>query len=118
MKTIIAGSRDNISYEDVLMAVAAAPWNPSIVVCGMCRGADLLGKRWADENGIEVDPYPAKWKPNGIFDRAAGHKRNAVMAQNAEALIALWDGKSPGTRGMIGLTERAGLKVFVWRLDE
>jgi len=118
MRTIIAGSRDGVTYGDVLMAIAAAPWNPSTVVCGMCRGADLLGKRWADENGIAVDKYPAVWRPNGVYDNAAGHKRNAVMAKNAMALIALWDGKSSGTKGMINLANRAKLKVFIWRLDE
>lgn len=118
MKTIIAGSRDNIYYEDLLMAMEATPWYPSVVVCGMCRGADLLGKRWAEENKIPVEKYPANWRPNGIFDRAAGYKRNVLMAQNAEALIALWDGQSKGTKNMIDIAKGRGLKIFVWRLDE
>ncbi len=35
------------------------------------------------------------------------------MASNADALIALWDGTSKGTKGMIDLAKKRGLKVFV-----
>jgi hypothetical protein len=114
MKTIIAGSREGVTYQNVLQAIDEAPWEITEVVCGMCRGADLLGKRWADNNHIPVDPYPAKWKVDGVFDRGAGHKRNALMAKNATALIALWDGLSPGTEGMIDLAIKGGLEVHIF----
>lgn len=35
------------------------------------------------------------------------------MADRAEALIALWDGESRGTKHMIDLARRKGLRVFV-----
>jgi len=36
------------------------------------------------------------------------------MAENAEALIALWDGKSKGTHNMINTAKELNLKVFVY----
>ena len=118
MRTIIAGSRDGVVYQDIIEAVMSAGWIPSVVVCGMCRGADLLGKRWADERNIPVEKFPAEWRVDGVYDNAAGHKRNAVMAKNAEALIAIWDGESSGTQGMIKLAEKAGLAVHIWKLTK
>jgi hypothetical protein len=35
------------------------------------------------------------------------------MAQNADALIAVWDGQSPGTKHMIDVAKARGLRVFV-----
>jgi hypothetical protein len=36
------------------------------------------------------------------------------MSEYAEALIAVWDGRSKGTRNIITLARRKGLKVFVY----
>jgi hypothetical protein len=35
------------------------------------------------------------------------------MADNATALIAVWDGKSNGTRHMIEIAKEKGLKTYV-----
>lgn len=88
----------------------------SEVVCGMARGVDLLGKSWAEKEGVPVKEMPANWRPNGPkskLDRAAGYKRNIEMGNYSEALIAVWDGKSDGTRHMIWIAKVKGLKVFV-----
>jgi hypothetical protein len=59
---------------------------------------DTLAELWAVENGIPNTRYPADWKRYG---RKAGPIRNRLMAENAEALIAIWDGKSRGAMDMI-----------------
>ena len=40
--------------------------------------------------------------------------RNQVMADHADALIAVWDGASKGTADMIDRAKKRGLKVFVY----
>lgn len=112
MKTIIAGSRD-ASMQDVRNALAACPWTDLIteVISGTARGADRFGEQWADENSIPVDPYPAEWDKYG---KGAGMRRNYEMAANAEALIAIWDGVSPGTKHMIRVAEEQKLRVFIF----
>ena len=39
------------------------------------------------------------------------------MTKYAEALIAIWDGQSRGTKMMIDLAKRAKLKVFVYQVE-
>ena len=40
------------------------------------------------------------------------------MADNADALIAIWDGESRGTKHMIDIARRKGLKVWIQNLNE
>ena len=99
-----------------LLAVTMSGFDISEVVCGMARGVDLLGKSWAEKEGVLVKEMPANWRPDGPrgkLDRAAGYKRNIAMGNYADALIAIWDGKSDGTRHMIQIARAKGLKVFV-----
>jgi len=113
MKTIIAGSRDITSMTELREAIRTAPFPVTSVVCGMARGADMLGHRYAQEEKLPVYPFPADWNTYG---KRAGYLRNAEMAENAEALIALWDGKSKGTKHMIDIATAKGLKVHVHTL--
>jgi hypothetical protein len=110
MKTIIAGSREIANYELVKWAVEKSGLTITEVVSGCARGVDLLGERWADENGIPVKHFPANW---AAAPRRAGHIRNQQMADYADALIAVWDGVSAGTDSMIQKATKRGLKVFV-----
>lgn len=114
MRTIIAGSRTVTNPKTVKQAVNSAVvkagiW-PTEIVEGGARGVDTLAFDFAWEQGIPVKVFPADWKQHG---RAAGVLRNREMAKYAEALIAIWDGKSRGTKNMIEEAEKCGLKVYV-----
>lgn len=92
MKVIIAGSRHMpfSSFPLIGQAVAKSGYNITEVVCGMARGADQLGGKWAYQNGIAVKKFPADWDTHG---KAAGPIRNAEMAAYADAaIIFIWDG--------------------------
>jgi hypothetical protein len=47
------------------------------------------------------------------YNAMAGFARNQKMADYAEALVAVWDGRSSGTRDMLDRARARGLKVFV-----
>lgn len=113
MKTIIAGGRDITDSRILHAALDACDWKITEVVCGMARGADTLGKEWAEEFNIPVVEFPADWDKYG---KAAGPIRNAEMADYAEALIALWDGKSRGTKNMIDQAIFRKMKVLVYKV--
>lgn len=116
MITIIAGSRDGPNVRDVTEAVRLCGWAPSVVISGTAGGGDLAGERWAFLHGVPVVRMAAKWRlPGGMLDRGAGHKRNVEMAKRSDALIAIWDGKSPGTNHMIQTALARGLRVYVYR---
>ncbi len=114
MRTIIAGSRGITDIRIVDAAIKASGFKISSVVCGMCKGPDLLGKELAEAAGVPVNKKPAQWRVNGVLDRSAGYKRNVEMSKEADALIAIWDGKSPGTKHMIDIANAARLKVFIY----
>ena len=114
-RVIIAGSRDFSDYPllctkcDSILGSRAVS-HSIVIVSGQSRGADLLGERYAAERGYRVCRYPADWRGAG---RRAGILRNTLMAENADALIAFWDGRSPGTRNMISQARRRRLAVRV-----
>jgi hypothetical protein len=110
MKTIIAGGRDIHDYQLVLDAIKESQFPISIVVSGGAQGIDTLGEKYAHEMVLPLHVYEADWEKNG---RAAGPIRNRKMAENAEALIAVWDGKSRGTKNMIETARKLGLLVYV-----
>lgn len=116
MRIIIAGSREGFTYQCVERAMLAAlyKWQcypcDVTVVSGTARGVDTLGEKWATDRGLPVIKYPANWAKYG---KSAGYRRNAEMAENADALVALWDGVSKGTNHMITLALDKGLFVYV-----
>lgn len=112
MKTIIAGGRN---FQDYSLLLATCKVEPiSSIISGHARGADQLGERYAFEQGITLELFPANW---GVDGRSAGFKRNIKMAKYADALIAFWDGTSRGTSHMIKVARAYGLKVKVTRYD-
>jgi len=115
MKTIIAGGRNVTDSLILESAIKELPWQISEVVSGGAKGVDVMGEEWAEKNGIPVKVFKADWKTYG---RAAGPKRNEQMAEYAEALLAIWDGKSKGTANMIKNAEKNGLVVHVFRFEE
>jgi predicted Rossmann fold nucleotide-binding protein DprA/Smf involved in DNA uptake len=129
MRTIIAGSRtinklnEDIyivgdgstmlranAYEAVVDAIVRSKFEIDTVISGTAEGVDRMGELWALDNGIPVVFYPPNWREHG---KRAGYVRNAAMAANADALIAVWDGESPGTKMMIDLAREQQLMVFV-----
>ena len=81
-----------------------------IFISGGCSGADLLGQRYAKENGYKVEIYPADWKRYG---KSAGPKRNKRMAEISDYVICFWDSKSRGTKSMIEYAKQLNKTVWI-----
>jgi len=110
VKVIIAGKRDCYDYQSLIEAIGDSKFNISEVVSGGASGADSLGERFAEENGIPLKRFPADWDKHGF---SAGPIRNQAMSLYADALIALWDGQSKGTGNMVKLAKLRGLKIYI-----
>lgn len=111
MKVIIAGSRSANCLLELESAIRKSGlWKIDEVVSGTARGADSLGEKWANDHRIPVKRFPADWD---TFGKSAGYRRNEEMARYADALIALWDGESRGTKHMIDIARSKGLSVHV-----
>lgn len=124
MKTIIAGSRTITDYSLLKFIIKQFNLDITEVVCGDCDrgeltfiypegpykglkiyGVDGLGARWAYENNIHTEHFPANWKELG---RSAGPARNKEMAIYGGGLLLLWDGKSYGSKSMKNLWAQYG----------
>jgi hypothetical protein len=111
MRVIIAGSREFNDYELLKTKCNEIIKEEKVeILSGTARGADTLGEKYCIENGHLLRKYPADWDRYG---KSAGYKRNQLMADNADTLIAFWDGNSRGTRNMIDISRKKKLKVFI-----
>jgi hypothetical protein len=100
VRVIIAGSRSlaSLSWLIVRRAVRESGFEVTEVVSGKAKGVDAFGEEWAKQKGVEV----AEFYPDWLKGKGAGYMRNVQMAEYADALVAVWDGKSRGTEHMIG----------------
>ena len=112
MKYIVAGGRDFDDKAQMKRALDTLLCLGDVIVSGKAKGADTLGESYAGWRKLQVDSHPADWNKHG---KSAGVIRNQQMAQEANGLIAFWDGKSKGTKHMIEAATRCGLEVHIYR---
>ncbi len=140
MRVIIAGSREFIvppdglifrnaksrkeaieGHEDLFIekTIQASCFDITEVVCGMARGADLAGLRWAKRNNISVVEMPADWDKYG---KSAGYRRNVEMAEyvnengDGGLIVIIRDG-SKGSTHMLNIAKEKGLKTYVIEIE-
>lgn len=115
-KVIVAGSRNITSKDiifhklDILLSQKIKEGEKIQIISGAARGVDRIGEEYAVAKGFQCRRFPAEWNTYG---KRAGYLRNCEMAKNADALVAFWDGESPGTRHMIQTAKNSGLAVRV-----
>lgn len=121
MRIIIAGGREFSNYAilkhnviRILLELSPAEEPDVEIVCGKARGADTLGEKFGKEYNYKIKYFIPDWDGLG---KKAGYVRNSDMANYAKedngVLIAFWDKISRGTKHMIDLATKQGLKVFV-----
>jgi len=112
MKLAVVGSRDFSDSETmarVLDRIRAK--HPQVtIVSGAGRGADTLAANYAKANGLTLIEFPADWNKHG---RAAGPIRNQQVVDASDAVLAFWDGQSPGTKITIDMARRKGIPVRI-----
>jgi len=116
MITVICGSREieNVMYVyDAIRYVEehTPDFNITKVVSGVASGPDTAAIRWAEKHNVPCDFHPADWTRYG---KSAGYKRNKEMVDSSEFVIALWDGKSKGTKHSIDIARKTGKPVWVF----
>ncbi len=132
MKVIIAGSRTITDMKVVFDAIAESDFEITEGVCSGARGVDDCGKQYCLYNNIPCRIFQAKWDDwkgllpskvkirknrKGLYNALAGINRNKKMADYSEALIAVIENNSPGTRDMIRRAKIKNLKIFIKEID-
>jgi hypothetical protein len=117
LKVIIAGSRDFNDYiklKNILdkfnLLIKNKGYEITQIISGTCKGADLLGERYAKENNIDIVRFPAKWDTYG---KKAGYLRNLEMGEYGDILIAFPVGESKGTYNMVDIMKKLNKKYFI-----
>jgi hypothetical protein len=107
MKLAIIGSRDFNDYDKVVHYVdfhfCIDSNRVDEIVSGGAKGADALGKKFANEFKLKYTEFPADWNKHG---KSAGYIRNEQIIKHSDKVIAFWDGKSKGTMHSINLARK------------
>lgn len=82
------------------------------LIHGGANGVDSAAQDWAKENNIETEVFEPDYdKYNG---KIAPLKRNDTMIEKSDKIIAIWDGKSSGTKYVI--SNAPSSKIIVYNL--
>ncbi|MGD2071982.1 MAG: SLOG family protein [Candidatus Thorarchaeota archaeon] len=113
MRVAIVGSREFPDRELVesIIQQLIVDYKNIILVSGGARGVDS----WAEEvfhryNKMVIVHYP-DWNKYG---KKAGFLRNKLIINDANMIIAFWDGKSKGTKHSINLAIEAGKPINIY----
>jgi hypothetical protein len=94
MKLAIIGSRE-ITKIDLNNYIHE---KPDTVISGGAKGIDTIAWKWAIENNIEIIVHRPEYNKYGKY---AALKRNDLIINDADKVIAFWNGKSKGTKYVI-----------------
>jgi hypothetical protein len=113
MRVLVCGGRDYGQQEweerrlfEVLDAQHATK-AIELVIQGGARGADTMGRLWAEARSVDCLNVPAKWEVHG---RAAGPMRNTRMLNYKPQLVIAFAG-GRGTANMVKQARDAGIEV-------
>lgn len=108
MKVAVIGSRTFNDYE--LLRQTLSKLEITLVVSGGAKGADSLGEEYANANNIPTKIFLPDWEKYG---KSAGMLRNSDIINEAEIVVAFWDGESKGCKDAIAKANKLNKKVLI-----
>lgn len=96
------------------MEAGLIPETVEAIVSGGAKGVDTTAEKFAKSRNIPFFKFLPDWEKSG---RAAGPARNRKMAQNADFLLLIWDGKSKGSLSMKTEMQKLGKPVVEVLVD-
>jgi hypothetical protein len=86
------------------------PEGTTEIVSGGARGVDASAAQYAREHGLKLTEFLPEYERYG---RGAPLRRNITIIENADLVLAFWDGVSRGTRFVIENCHKRGIPVKV-----
>ena len=108
MKVAVIGSR-GLRVNDLGKYL---PDEVTEIISGGARGVDTSAWEYAMEHGLKLTEYLPEYNKYG---RGAPLKRNITIIENADLVLAFWDGSSRGTKYVIENCKKRNipLKIYV-----
>ena len=106
MKVAVIGSRGLLveNLGDYL------PEGTTEIVSGGAAGVDACAREYAQRHGLELTEYLPEYNKYG---RSAPLRRNITIIENADLVLAFWDGSSRGTKFVIDNCKKRDIPVVV-----
>ncbi len=111
MKVAVIGSR-GLFIQDLGKYL---PADTTEIVSGGARGVDTSAKEYALSHGLRYTEFLPEYDKYG---KGAPLKRNELIVENADLVMAFWDGLSHGTAYVIDYCHRVGKPVRIFRLKK
>lgn len=113
MKLIIAGSRTLTVHDEFINEVLHIAYKkfkayPTEIVSGKADGIDSSGESFALWAHLPVKDFPYIKE----LGKGGGHARNKQMAEYADCLLLIWDGKSGGSKNMLEQMNKLNKPVY------
>ena len=108
MKLAIIGSR---SIQAVCLDEYIPP-ETTLIISGGANGVDRIAEQYADKYKLSKLIIRPQYQKYG---RAAPIRRNKVIVDEADEILAFWDGVSKGTKSVIDYAENQGKPIRVYR---
>ena len=105
MKLLIIGSRSIVDFD----LEDHVPDDVDLIISGGARGMDTVAERYADSHSIEKHIIRPQYERYG---RGAPLKRNEEMVELCDAVLAVWDGNSRGTKYTLDYARKKGKKII------
>jgi len=112
VSTLVTGSRSIDTPLVVARAITDCPWDVQHIIHGDADGVDSMASTYATRMRIQetLSPIPDwVWAQVGP---SAGPMRNEYMVEQADRVVAIWDGASDGTKDAMQQAASAGLPIY------
>lgn len=87
----------------------------SEIISGGARGVDTSAREYAVSHGLKLTEFLPEYS---VYGRAAPIKRNISIIENADFVLAFWDGRSHGTKSVIDACKKREIPYAVYLFDE
>ena len=112
MKVAVIGSRD-ANADAARLILKHLPADVTEIVSGGARGIDALAEDVAKSLSLPTKIFLPDYETYG---RQAPLFRNRQIIDYADRVLAFWDGRSPGTRSVIGTCLDIGKPIQIIHL--
>lgn len=107
MRVAVVGSR-SLSVSNLAEYL---PDGVTEIVSGGAQGVDRSAREYARSHRLKLTEFLPEYE---LYGRAAPIKRNVTIIENADSVIALWDGKSRGTAFVIAECKKRAIPCKVY----